>query len=528
MVGHIRTVSAPTDHVVIVGAGLAGLSAGLHLLGAGRAVTILEADATVGGRVGRYCGPDYTVDNGATVLTMPQLIDEALAAVGAHSDSTTPKLVVHKLDPAYHARFADGTTLDVSSDPDTMAAEVSRLCGPDEARRYRSLRRWLAQIFDAEFDRFMDANFDSPLDLVNSSAALKDLSKLLALRGFGSLGHQVDRFIRDPRLRRIFTFQALYAGVAPARALAVYGAIAHMDTSLGVYFPEGGMHTIAASMADAFTTSGGKLRLDTPVERLETTGRRVSAVLTTSGERLSCDALVLTPDVLVTDQLLRPHTRRRPRRVRTSPSAVVIHGTILSSIADRWPANRHHTIDFGDAWERTFAEITAGPGRGTLMSDPSLLITRPAVTDAGLTFRRDGRTREPLSILAPCPNLVSAPLDWSKLETPYVREILGTLQQRGYDGLADGLDIDHVDTPRTWLDKGMTAGSPFAAAHTFSQTGPFRRKNLEPGFDNVVLAGSGTVPGVGVPTVLLSGRLAAERITGARNRGEAVLGPASN
>lgn len=87
---------------------------------------------------------------------------------------------------------------------------------------------------------------------------------------------------------------------------------------------------------------------------------------------------------------------------------------------------------------------------------------------------------------------------------------------------------DHVDTPQTWLEKGMAAGSPFAAAHTFTQTGPFRRKNLARGFDNVVLAGSGTVPGVGVPTVLLSGRLAAERITGTRERASAVGTRASN
>src|SRR3546814_18445474 len=75
---------------------------------------------------------------------------------------------------------------------------------------------------------------------------------LVALGGFGNLGGQVDRKIRDPRLRRIFTFQALYAGVAPSRALAVYGAIDHMDTSPGVYFPSGGTRTIVESMADAF------------------------------------------------------------------------------------------------------------------------------------------------------------------------------------------------------------------------------------------------------------------------------------
>jgi len=127
---------------------------------------------------------------------------------------------------------------------------------------------------------------------------------------------------------------------------------------------------------------------------------------------------------------------------------------------------------------------------------------------------RDGVECEPVSVLAPCPNLASAPLDWNLLGGPYVQEIRQVLERRGYRGLAGSMRIDHVDTPQTWLEKGMLDGSPFSAAHVFRQTGPFRRPNLVRGVDNVVLAGSGTTPGVGVPTVLVSGRLAAERITG--------------
>ncbi len=99
-----------------------------------------------------------------------------------------------------------------------------------------------------------------------------------------------------------------------------------------------------------------------------------------------------------------------------------------------------------------------------------------------------------------------------------MRELQKDLERRGYRDLRSAMVVDHLDTPpQTWLDKGMLAGSPFSSAHVFRQTGPFRRKNMVPGLDNVVLAGSGTTPGgVGVPTVLISGgRLAAERITGA-------------
>ncbi len=512
----LRTV-AGADRVVVVGAGLAGLSAALHLRGDGREVTVLEREGSVGGRVGTHVGPGYEIDNGATVLTMPDLIADALAAVGADLTTVDPPLRIHPMTPAYHARFADGSSIDVHSDPDRMAAEVARVCGPDEARRYLRLRRWLADIFDAEFAHFMNANFDSPLDLAGSPASARDLLRLVRLGGFGRLGAQVNRKVGDPRLRRIFTFQALYAGVAPARALAVYAAIAHMDTSLGVFSVEGGMRSVARGLADALVAAGGTLRLGTEVGDLEFDGRRVVAVRTTDGDRYPCDAVVLTPDLPVVDALL-PRPRRR--RMVASPSAVVLHGSIPTAVSAGWAARHHHTIEFGAAWESTFAEITARRGRGRLMRDPSLLITRPALSDPGLRFVRDGVEHEPMSVLAPCPNLDSASYDWQALAGPYAAELCAELERRGFDGIADGFRIDHVDTPQTWLERGMLAGSPFGGAHLFRQTGPFRRRNLDPRYPNVVLAGSGTVPGVGVPTVLLSGRLAAERL-GVRRRSTA-------
>jgi phytoene desaturase len=87
--------------------------------------------------------------------------------------------------------------------------------------------------------------------------------------------------------------------------------------------------------------------------------------------------------------------------------------------------------------------------------------------------------------------------------------------------LMPGLDAEILDvvTPADWGRQGMIAGTPFALAHTFAQTGPFRPANTVRGIDNAVLAGGSTVPGVGMPTALISGRLAADRVTGALPEG---------
>src|SRR5690242_5021333 len=100
----LRTVRGPTDHVVVVGAGLSGLSTALHLLGAGRQVTVVEREPGAGGRVGRLDLEGYRIDTGPTVLTMPELVEEALAAVG---ESLSDRLELLPLEPAYRARFAD-------------------------------------------------------------------------------------------------------------------------------------------------------------------------------------------------------------------------------------------------------------------------------------------------------------------------------------------------------------------------------------------------------------------------------------
>ncbi|MFF0058941.1 phytoene desaturase [Streptomyces microflavus] len=491
------TVKGPVDHVVVVGAGLAGLAATLHLLGAGRRVTVVERDSGPGGRAGLLESGGYRIDTGPTVLTMPDLVEEAFAAVG---DRLADRLELIPLDPAYRARFADGTQLDVHTDGAAMEAAVEQFAGARQAVGYRRLRRWLERLYRVQMRRFIDANFDSPLQLAHP-----DLARLAALGGFGRLDARIGHFVSDERLRRVFSFQALYAGVPPARALAAYAVIAYMDTIAGVYFPKGGMHALPRALADSAAEAGAAFRYGQTVTRLERSGDRVTAVVTDQ-ERIPCDAVVLTPDLPIAYRLLGRNPYR-PLPLRHSPSAVILHaGT------DRtWPDLAHHTISFGAAWKSTFRELTR---TGELMSDPSLLITRPTATDP--TLAPPGKHLH--YALAPCPNTEVGPgvREWRELGPRYRDELLAELERREMPGLGAAIEEEGLVTPVDWTAQGHAAGTPFSVAHTFPQTGPFRPRNLVRGTVNAVLAGCGTTPGVGVPTVLISGKLAAERITGPR------------
>ena len=484
--------------VVVVGAGLSGLSCALHLLGAGHDVVVLERKDHPGGRAGRIDMEGFRVDTGPTVLTMPDLLDEAFAAVGT---SVHEHLELLPLAPAYRAAFADGSTVDVHTEHRRMVEEVTRLAGPREAVGYLRLRRWLTRLYQVEMRAFIDAQFDSPLDLVGP-----DLVRLAALGGFGRLAPAIGRHLRDDRLRRIFSFQALYAGVPPERALAAYGVIAYMDTVAGVYFPKGGMRAIGEAMADAATKAGAVLRFGESVQHLERAGESVTAVITAEGERLPCDHVVLTTELPTSYRLLGHRPRRWPSH-RYSPSAVVLHlGT------DRtWDHLRHHTISFGTQWEGTFTEII---DHGVTMSDPSLLITQPTLTDPSLA--PDGHHL--FYVLAPTPNLAAADIDWDREGPRYRDALIATLEERGMTGLNRSVRAERMITPADWAREGMVHGTPFSLAHTFAQTGPFRPRNTVPGITNAFLAGCGTTPGVGLPTVLVSGKLAAARVV-ARTEG---------
>ncbi len=494
----VRTIPGKTDHVVVVGAGLAGLSTAMQLAGQGRSVTVVERHGFPGGRVGQADIRGYRIDTGATVLTMPDIIEDAFDAVGA---SMGDYLELMLLDPAYRASFADGSTLDVHTDAAAMTSAIEQFAGPDQAAGYLRLREWLTELYKLEIEGFIGSNFNSPVSLLTPQ-----LARLAAIGGFRGWEKMVSRFITDERVQRIFTFQALYAGVPPQHALAAYAVIAYMDTVAGVYFPRGGMRAVPEALAAAAADAGVHFRYNASVTRLEQSGSRVTAVCTDNGDRIACDAVVLTTELPLTYQLLG-RTPRRPIKMRPAPSAVVMHVGVPSSSARAGSGLQHHNISFGGKWAETFDEIIRD---GVLMSDPSILVTMPTAGDPSLA----PAGRDLLYVLAPCPNLEVGKVNWAAQGDSYAREVLATAAQRLLPGLDRDADILDVVTPADWARQGMTAGTPFALAHTFSQTGPFRPANLVRGVDNAVLAGGSTVPGVGVPTALLSGRLAAERVAG--------------
>lgn len=491
-------IGSDPRHVVVVGAGLSGLAAALHLAGAGHRVTVVERESVPGGRNGLLERDGFQFDTGPVVFTMTSLLDEAFAAVG---ERTEDHVTLDLLDPAYHTFFADGSKLLVRPGHEPMREEILRECGPADAARFDALVEWLRELNDVELPHFIDANFNSPADLLTRSpgAALK----LLRLGGFKRLGPEMARRFEDERLRRVFSFQAMYAGLAPAKALALYAIITYMDSVKGVYFPRGGMHAVPRAMASAAEGAGVEIRYGAEVERVEQqSSGAVKGIRLADGESIAAEAVVVTADLPVAyDRLLpglkAPHVARRGK---FSPSALVWHVGLRDTGLPEGVG--HHNIHFGEAWDEAFRDLLE---RGRPMADPSRFVAIPSLSSPEVA--PDGH--HSLYLLEPVPNLVVGRIDW-KQEAPRLRDrMYGFLQEAGYPS---DIVTEELVTPEDWASQGMAAGTPFALAHHFLQTGPFRPKNVDKRAPGLVFAGSGTTPGVGIPMVLISGKLAAQRV----------------
>ncbi|WP_084963875.1 phytoene desaturase family protein [Thermoactinospora rubra] len=469
------------SRTVVVGAGLGGLSAAVHLAAAGREVVVVEAREEPGGCCGTDTAGPYTFDIGPSVLTMPGVLAATFGAAGEELDRWLP---LRRLDPSYRLCFDDGSHLDVRAGEEAMIEEVRAVCGPAEADRYRRFRRLVERMFRLEWPAFIDADMTGPGALARPLLLLR----LAAMGGLRRLDRLAAAYLTDERLIKAHTFQALYVGLSPERALGMYAVIAYMDTVGGVYYPErGGMHAVPVAMAGLLEKLGATIRYGTRAVRVTADGEGVSGVRLDTGELLPARHVVVAADRLAAQTMLPPAARDwRLRRPRLSPSCLVLH----VGLEREPPGQAHHTLHFGRGWRETFAALE----RGRPQPDPSLLVTCPG----------DGT----LSVLEPAPNLCGA--DWDRLRPRLEERLLARVAALGYGdhGTAARLVID----PRDWRRRGHTAGTPFALDHRFTQTAWFRPSGRAPRVPGLHFAGMYTAPGVGVPPVLISGRLAAHRI----------------
>jgi phytoene desaturase len=478
--------------IVVIGSGFGGLGAAVRLQAKGYDVELVESRDKLGGRAYVYEQDGFTFDGGPTVITAPFLIDELFAA---HSLKTQDHVRIVPIDPFYRIEFHDGRHFEYNGDEQETERKVAAFA-PNDVEGYRTMIRKAKDIFAKGFVELSDKPFLNFSDMIKIAPDLIRLQSHLTVHSF------VAQYVKDPLLRRVFSFHPLLVGGNPFQTTSIYALIHHLEREWGVHYAMGGTGAIVRALGCVFQKAGGRVRLSSPVKQILTNGRKVTGVEMQSGETIACDAVVSNADIANTYRKMIPAAARRRNsdgrfdRMRYSMSLFVIYfGT-----RKQYPNIKHHTIILGERYKDLLHDIF---NRKHLPDDFSLYLHRPSATDPSMA----PEGCDCFYVLVPVPNQLSG-IDWRQQAGPFRDRIMNFLE--GYlPGLNENLVTERLLTPldfETTLNSYRGAG--FSFEPIFRQSAWFRPHNVSEDFDNLYFVGAGTHPGAGVPGVLCSAKIA--------------------
>lgn len=478
----------------VIGAGFGGLALAIRLQSAGIRTTVFEKRDKPGGRAYVYQDEGFTFDAGPTVITDPACLRELWALSGQDMADDVELLPV---SPFYRLAWEDGDTFDYGNDQAELDRQIAAR-SPADLEGYQRFLAYSKAVYDEGYVRLGAVPF---LHFRNMVAVAPQLAKLEAWR---SVYAMVSRFIKDEHLRQAFSFHSLLVGGNPFSTSSIYTLIHALERTGGVWFPRGGTGALIAGMVRLFERLGGQVRLDSPVDEIQTEGDRVSAVVS-RGRTLPVDMVASNGDVVHTYRdLLASHPRgpseaRRLAAKRHSMSLFVIYfglNKLHTQLA-------HHTVCFGPRYQSLISEIFGGR---ELAADFSLYLHSPCVTDPSLAPAGGGA----YYVLAPVPHLGSAPIDWEAEGPRYRDRILDYLEARYMPGLRSQLVTVRHFTPHDFRDQlNAHFGSAFSLEPILTQSAWFRPHNRDRAIANLYLVGAGTHPGAGVPGVVGSAKATA-------------------
>ena len=489
-------------HAVVIGSGFGGLAAAIRLGARGYRVTVLERLDQPGGRARVHRQDGYTFDAGPTIVTAPFLFEELWRLCGREMQED---VALVPMQPFYRIRFEDGQSFAYSGDRAAMRAEVARF-SPEDVAGYERFMAHSEAVCRVGFGQLGHVPFGS------LGTMLRIAPDLLRLSGHRSVYDVVTRFIRDERLRTIFSFHPLLIGGNPFRASGIYCLIAHLERQWGVHFAMGGTGRLVDGLAGLIRGQGGTIRCGAEAARIRVEGGAATGVVLANGENLPADIVVSNADSAFTyGTLLGGRTRRwSARRLARASSSMGLFVWYFGT-RKKYPEVDHHMILMGPRYRGLLQDIF---DRKHLADDFSLYLHRPTATDPLLA----PPDCDAFYVLAPVPNLAGGQ-DWTQLAEPYRKRIARFLEGSVLPGLSDALVTSRVTTPQDFSEDFLSfRGSGFGLEPVLTQSAWFRPHNRSEDVANLFLVGAGTHPGAGLPGVLSSARVLDSVVPDARVR----------
>jgi phytoene desaturase len=480
---------------VVIGGGIGGLSAAIHLRINGFEVTLLEKNETVGGRANRIEAEGFRFDTGPSLLNYPWVFEELFAAAGKNM---TDYINLLPVDPSITFHWPDQTTFTLSSQITRLVEECERLEPGVSAKLF-------AFLGDAEckyrfsFDKLVLTNEDNPLKWVLS---LKP-GELLKMGVWHSLNTELSRFFKSPYLQEAFGSYAMYLGGSPWALPGLFSILPYGELAYGLWLPEGGIYGMVQAIEKLARDLGVEIRTGTEVESITTSGRTATGVKLKDSTSFSAPIVVSNVDVPKTQSgLIEQPDYRRPKVPRMTCGVV----TLYWGLRHTKTGLPHHSIFLPRDSKKSFGQLL---DEETIPDELPFYICLASETEPSMA--PEGKTCA--FVLAPVPLISQWNDDWTAAVDAIKKQVFERLRRHGVSLTQEDILVETVWTPLEWSERfGLYDGSAFGAAHHLFEVGPFRSKNYDPQIKGLYYVGASTTPGTGMPMVMLGGKMTAERI----------------
>lgn len=483
---------------IVIGAGIGGIATAARLARNGYSVTVLEKNETPGGRCNQIVRDGHRFDIGPTLFLMPEVWEETFAALGERMGD---HLDLRRIDPTYKVHFDDGLQLELTSNIGKMQTQLEAV----EKAAFTGFLHYIAEgakHYKLSLEKFVGRNFFSIFDYFS----LKNLPLIFKLKALDKHYRNTGRFFKDERLKAAFTFQNMYLGLSPYDAPATYSLLQYTELAEGVWYPVGGMYAGIEALVKVAEKLGVKFIYNAPVKEIRVKSNKVTGVITEDGREFTADIFIGNADLPYIYKQLLPDTveaKKLDEKLYTCSTIMFYWG-----VDKQYPQIAHHNVFLGGDYKASFDQIF---NDHSLPDEPSFYVHAPTRTDPAAA----PEGQDTLYVLVPVGHLDAASeQDWDERIRRARKTVFERLsREMGIDNLENHIKFEIVYQPKTWKERfNLEKGAAFGLSHNFWQVGYLRPQNRHRKYKNLYFAGASTHPGTGLPIVLLSARLTAERI----------------
>ncbi len=480
---------------IVIGSGVAGLSAASYLSQKGIKVTLLEKNSQVGGRARYFEANGFMFDMGPSWYWMPDVFEKFYQDFGF---TTTDFYTLKRLDPSYQIYRKEGEPVAIPASMEELEALFERF-EPGSAVRLRSFLK------EAEYKYNVGINdlvYKPSLSLLEF-ADTRLLKGLLRMDVLTSIKKHVRTIVSHPFLLELLEFPILFLGALPQNTPALYSLMNYADMSLGTWYPMGGMHKIIEAFTTIAQKQGVEICLNSEVIHLESHQGKVTKVITNT-QTYEADLVVAAGDYQHVDQKLlaksdQSYTAAYWESRKMAPSCLLYYIGLDIKV----PGVQHHNLFFDTDFMRHAHEIYTNPQWPT---DPLFYVSAPSVTDPSVA----PAGCENLFLLIPVAPGIT---DDEAIREKYFNKVIKRLEEQTKTEL-----VSHIVYKRSYAFSNFVSdyhafkGNAYGLANTLSQTAILKPRIKSNKLKNLYYTGQLTVPGPGLPPSIISGNVVAQLI----------------